>query len=266
MGRFELSPDLDRFHQAGFVEQPLIVFPRNPIWIEYEGGEAFVANNGCVNFYNPDQVYRRSLIDPAGDLCYTFSVRQDLLAEICFEAGLESENFDFSHLVRSKGTFELQMRLLNLLQEADLNHQDDYLAALEELSIDLIHSALCSDKTQSETLGLSQHRSRHLRMVESIKSMILEDLATNWSLSDIAGQHYISEFHLCRLFKRYVGQGLSQFRSTARLRAAAFAVMQGNNLAHVACDFGFANHSHLTTAFRRYFGCTPSEYSNRLYQ
>lgn len=260
IGRFELAPSLDRFHQHGFVEEPLVVFPRNPIWIEHQGKEAFVADNSRVNFYNSDQVYRRSLIDPAGDLCYTFQLRRDLLEEICFEAGFKHGRFEFPHLKRSRQTFTIQLRLLGLLES---ENPDRY--ALEELTLELISSSLSVRSAKPAKPTSVRNRSRHMRMIESVKSTILEDLSASQSLRDISQQHHVSEFHLSRLFKRYCGQGLSQFRNQARLRSAAFAATRGENLSFVACDHGFANHSHLTASFRQYFGCTPRQFKEQIF-
>lgn len=70
-----------------------------------------------------------------------------------------------------------------------------------------------------------------------------------------------SEGHLSRTFKRWTGLTLLSYRHELRMRAALDRIEAGaDNLAALACDLGYASHSHFTTRFERTFGLTPSAY------
>jgi AraC family transcriptional regulator len=69
----------------------------------------------------------------------------------------------------------------------------------------------------------------------------------------------ISPYHLARSFRAATGWSLHGYRTSLRLRAVMDVLVDPTtDLAALARETGFANHSHLTTAFHRQFGLTPS--------
>jgi AraC-like DNA-binding protein len=48
-----------------------------------------------------------------------------------------------------------------------------------------------------------------------------------------------------------------------RLARALFQLPDADDLTTLALDVGFSSHSHFTLAFRRAFGCTPSQFRSR---
>jgi AraC-like DNA-binding protein len=70
-----------------------------------------------------------------------------------------------------------------------------------------------------------------------------------------------SEGHLSRIFRRSTGLTLLGYRHGLRLCAALDRLeTDGDDLAALACDLGYASHSHFTSRFERTFGLTPSAY------
>ena len=97
------------------------------------------------------------------------------------------------------------------------------------------------------------------------KSVLAESFRERVSLNQIASRVGISPFHLCRVFKSQTGLSLHQYVVRLRLFAALQYVANTTcNLSDLAHGLGFAQHSHLTTSFRRCFGVTPSEARRRL--
>lgn len=79
-------------------------------------------------------------------------------------------------------------------------------------------------------------------------------------LADVAQAAYTSTFHLCRLFKAQTGTTIHRYLTRLRLNAALDELAQPkNDIWQIARDVGFVAHSHFTAAFRREFGCTPSQ-------
>ena len=77
-------------------------------------------------------------------------------------------------------------------------------------------------------------------------------------LADEAGVHPV---YFTRVFQVAVGATPSEVARRARLERAAEALLGSEDgVAAVACDAGFADHSHLCREFRREFGVTPSDY------
>jgi AraC-like DNA-binding protein len=70
-----------------------------------------------------------------------------------------------------------------------------------------------------------------------------------------------SEGHLSRTFRRWTGLTLLGYRHGLRMCAALDRLeTDGDDLAALACDLGYASHSHFTSRFERTFGLTPSIY------
>lgn len=270
---FQLAPSEERFHRTGYVQNPVAVFPKHPIWIKHEGKQAFVADTSMVNFYNADQVYSRSLIDPKGDFCHCFSLHKDILREQLGVDKTADEMFDFQHLPSSRTAFLLQLGILGVLPTADSCQNDlaDTLPgsdamAIEEQTITLFTKVFEPIIENSRNRAKSTGNLRQKKLVERIKSSLQEKIYQQLSLSDLAQQHHLSVYHLSRIFKQHCGIGISQYRLQQRLRAASLAVLQGENLTTLALEHGFSSHSHLTASFRHYFGCTPSEFRRSQYK
>lgn len=70
-----------------------------------------------------------------------------------------------------------------------------------------------------------------------------------------------SEGHLSRTFRQWTGLTLLGYRHGLRMCAALDRLeADGDDLAALACDLGYASHSHFTSRFERTFGLTPSGY------
>ena len=85
IGVFVVNPQEPDFNATGYVNTPLVVFPKNSIWIQHAGSTAFVADATLVNFYNKDTTYQRFAINQSGDYCHWFKVCDAVLAEVMGE-------------------------------------------------------------------------------------------------------------------------------------------------------------------------------------
>jgi AraC family transcriptional regulator len=77
-------------------------------------------------------------------------------------------------------------------------------------------------------------------------------------LSELARVTGVSEFHLCRAFRRATGRTIGAFYREVRLRHALALVLDTRRpIAEIAHATGFASHAHLTAQFRARFGVAP---------
>jgi AraC-like DNA-binding protein len=69
---------------------------------------------------------------------------------------------------------------------------------------------------------------------------------------------------LSRLFLDYMGISFAEFALRSRVSGAAARLKEGKDpLKAVARQWGFTDASHFHRSFRRYYGCSPSEYRER---
>ena len=99
----------------------------------------------------------------------------------------------------------------------------------------------------------------HDACVARARAYLQEHFRDRLRLAEVARAACASADHLSRLFRQATGTTLHGYLLQLRLAAALDAVAESDvDLTTLALDLGFASHSHLTLAFRRSFGVTPS--------
>lgn len=133
------------------------------------------------------------------------------------------------------------------------------LAAEEEL-VALAGQALSGQGGGSGEARSRDTRERHERSVARACELLQDRYRESLRLQDLARAACASPAHLTRIFRRQTGVSLHAYQTRLRLAAALESVLEsGVDLSALAHDLGFASHSHLTSCFRREFGCTPSQ-------
>jgi AraC family transcriptional regulator len=100
------------------------------------------------------------------------------------------------------------------------------------------------------------------RILDHFEARLAEDIR----LADLASDSGLSESYLARTFRAATGTTLHAAlveRRIARARSLIEAASRRGvpaSLAEVAAATGFSSHAHMTTAFRRVLGITPSEW------
>ena len=98
------------------------------------------------------------------------------------------------------------------------------------------------------------------RLVDRAKTF----LAANWNgtvrLKDIASAVGASAAYLTDAFRRAEGVPLHGYLVQLRLARALVEIPHSTDLTELALGLGFSSHSHFTAAFRKSFGCTPSDF------
>lgn len=90
---------------------------------------------------------------------------------------------------------------------------------------------------------------------------MLRNIDGDLSLSTLARQAELSSFYVQRAFRKLVGETPKQYTQRLRLeRAAARLAATGGPVLEIALSAGFADHETFSRAFRRRFGCSPSQY------
>jgi AraC-like DNA-binding protein len=80
-------------------------------------------------------------------------------------------------------------------------------------------------------------------------------------IAELAAQAGLSRAHFNRAFRNAAGQTPHRFIQFRRLdKARAWIEQEADDLAHIAVRAGFSSHAHLSIAFRKAFGLTPSQH------
>lgn len=109
-------------------------------------------------------------------------------------------------------------------------------------------------------------KGEHMQYIEVVQSGLdyiednLKSDITAEELSDFAG---FSLFHYYRLFENAVGMPVMQYIVRRRLLWSAYEIAADRKVIDVALEYGFDTAAGFYKAFRREFGCSPSEYAKR---
>jgi AraC family transcriptional regulator len=234
-----------------FSPQTQICFPYRGAFIWHVGGEDIVGDANQILFVPPGETFRLSQLhkDGCGELIIT--PRPDVIDELAGDHVRPRVHPLFRRRCRPSDPVlqRASMRFRQLVLAGEL----DELAA-EELLLKLVMSAL-QDRRCSEALHPDTKR-----LVDRAKMF----LSANWDravgLKDIATAIGASAAYLTSAFRRAEGVPLHAYLVQLRLARALVEIPHSTDLTELALHLGFSSHSHFTAAFRKSFGCTPSDF------
>ena len=96
------------------------------------------------------------------------------------------------------------------------------------------------------------------RIIEYIENHLEEDL----SLDRLAGEFYVSKFHIAHLFKDNMGMSIHQYILKKRLEACREAIRNRTKISEVYFLFGFKDYSGFYKAFKKEYGISPKEWQD----
>lgn len=111
---------------------------------------------------------------------------------------------------------------------------------------------------------------RRSALLEKIEAFLAEAFLANCqsdhvSLKEIASRVNLSPCHFCSVFKKQTGVTFSQYCANQRLDKARDLLSDGERrVSDVAFESGFESIPYFNRAFRKRFGCSPSEFRARL--
>ncbi|OBJ83263.1 hypothetical protein A9W96_27745 [Mycobacterium sp. 1245852.3] len=98
------------------------------------------------------------------------------------------------------------------------------------------------------------------RMAERVKLLLSADPWRRWTLADISREVNVTPVYLTDAFRKAEGIPLYRYHLRLRLAIALTVVAESDDLAALAVDLGFYSHSHFSSAFKKTFGCSPSDF------
>jgi AraC-like DNA-binding protein len=133
-------------------------------------------------------------------------------------------------------------------------------------------SALCCDELLTAAVGSMVRRGSVSSLPGSApaaagiaaaawaRELIRADPAADISAQQLAVAAGCSRFALHRMFTSVYGMSPSDYQRQLRLRLARRLIAAGTSIGESAAQAGFADQSHLTRWFGRYYGITPGGY------
>jgi AraC family transcriptional regulator len=235
----------------GFSPDFQVCLPYRGLFVWHVGGDEVVSDPNQVLFVAGGESFYLSQprSTPLSELIIT--PHRELLEESAGRGAALSAHPLFRNRSQRIG-FELQQLRARFLHSAISTDASE--AALEESMLTLLRAALNSEPRNNEP-------SRPTRaLIRRTKEFLEANLAGPIRLADVGRAVGASPAYLTDVFRRVEGIPLHGYLTQLRLARALVELPHANDLTTLAFSLGFSSHSHFTAAFRRAFGCTPSQF------
>jgi len=242
----------------------VVVFPWTAVGLHPSGGDRVLADPNCILFWNHGETFRRQQLSPRGDESALFAVdtgvAQDIVAECDPSVRGRAAPFVIRRAPSDPRSFMTQAAIMRAAMAGEALDPVEWQEATRALVRHAVRAAYAPTNTEGRRPPTAR-RKMQMEAVEQTRAFLASNWSRSLSLMDIAERIGFSPYHLCRVFRAGTGRSLHEYLTQLRLRGAldSIATQPAGALTRVASDCGFANHSHLTRAFRGAFGVTPSE-------
>ena len=260
-GLFRCPREHPLFRDSGPTRNFVVAFPRTSGCVVPEGRSPLFVSPEVAPLYNRGQRYVRTGLNRGGD-------RTDWIALTDAAAVLEIvREFDPSAEERpgtplpatpapvSPALYARQRFLIEALLRP--SPPDDL--AFEEEAFDIFRAVVRSACAAAGIEGPKPWGGAEAAVFVRARMAVEESYREPGDLATIASRAGISAVHLARIFRRHSGASVHRTIMSLRLRDSLDRLRDARaDIASIALDLGFSDHSHFTAAFRRAFGITPS--------
>lgn len=165
-------------------------------------------------------------------------------------------NCRFSCRARDAGKIRNRIfELMEEMQSGSYGTEVEQRLLLERLLLDL--NRVIYEK-------LHPQEQRNLSVFERICRYVEMNLAGELSLDRIAGEFYLSKYHIAHLFKENSGMSLHQYILKKRLESCRGKLAEQMPISQVYALYGFRDYSSFFRAFRKEYGMSPKEYRRQI--
>jgi len=245
---FRCAAEEKLFRNSGPSNANCIVFPSTCTKILRAGQHATFEHPADVSFMNRGEEYEREAISAEGAFTTWYTLADDLLEEILFDAGMPALEFPEPQRHVPAQTILDQRRLFAAIREG---------RPIDRLLVEERLIAL----TRSIFGVRSEPSSFHPAVVSRATEYLLAHYTHPLSLSDVARAAGASVSYVSRAFHGATGMTMSAFRQRLRLtRSLDLLPHYSRNVTALALDLGFSSHSHFTSCFRSVFEISPTQF------
>lgn len=114
----------------------------------------------------------------------------------------------------------------------------------------------------------SEKKNKAVENIKKVVNYIDFHYKENITLADAAGEVNYSTAYLSRLFKENIGYNFYEYVQLVRLTNATLLLRENKDILLIDCalECGFPNVKSFIATFKKQYGCTPSEWKNKITQ
>lgn len=175
-----------------------------------------------------------------------------LTCHASFEYAQEAISLGSSDYILKPAPYEvIEQRLRKVCETAEVRRKDKALSR---------YYAAESPEEEPEAAGRNTRSPKEIaKQVEEYISRHLSD--SELQVADIADALFLNKDYLNRVFKKESGMSISQYLIQERMKLAGLLLENPKNDVNRAAErAGYNNYPYFASSFKRYYGCTPSQY------
>lgn len=244
------------------------------LYYSISGGKQFLIDNkfytiapGDLFVINQYESHKLTQIDSMVHERIVLSVHPD------YTKKLSTSKTDLDHCFTSRsGNFQHRLSL-NREQQKRFLYYINKITSAEGYAHDIIEQCAfmemlvminsLSDSTEKEKEllpeSLSSYKYNH--QVEDILGYINRNIARPISIQQLAGEFYLSESYICRIFKSTTGTTINKYITARRISIAKALLNEGVSVAEAYERSGFTDYSNFFKAFTKAVGISPKKYA-----
>jgi AraC-like DNA-binding protein len=226
-------------------------------------GAAYTSAAGMVMAFNPDDPHDGQATDGFGFTYRMIHIGPELVSAVLADAAGRQVGLPlFAEPVLTDPVLAARLRGLHraLLGEATALRRDELLAGVV---LAAARQAGTSTRAagRTATLAAAAGPADARRVARRARDLIAGRYRDDLTAGDLAEVTARSRFAVHRAFSHVYGMAPSDYQRQLRLREARALIAAGTPISEAAAVSGFADQSHLSRWFVRYYGVTPGRYA-----
>lgn len=244
------------------------------IYYSISGGKQFLIDNrfyaiapGDLFIINQYESHKLTQIDSMVHERIVLSIHPDYTKKI------STPETDLDHCFTNRGEHfqhkislnkEQQKRFLyfvNKITSAEgFAHDIIEQAAFMELMV-MINALSVATGAKDELLPDSMATYKYNHQVDDILAYINQNISNDISIEQIAGEFFLSESYICRIFKSATGTTIGKYITARRISIAKALLNEGVSVSEAFERSGFTDYSNFFKAFTKAVGVSPKKYA-----
>ncbi len=225
-------------------------------------GEAIWINSGHLHSMHPADDSECIVLSILFSPSYIFEQQDSFLAVKYYEPLISNEQLGYVVIRSDDPSSRRSLEAVASIMEANLNKDYGYELETKSLLSTFWLRLLDHNRNDADEKDL-----KALTDEERVKEAIFflqKEYMRELKLDDIAGSIHVSNSECCRTFKRSTGLTPFEYLLKYRIFESARRMQRGDrqsaSIRTLSECVGFNNASYYNRVFKKYLGCTPSEY------
>ena len=228
--------------------------------------EIYFMMSGNCNYFIDDKVYEVMpgdvVLIPSGVIHrtnYLSAEHTRVLIECSENMVPETVKNSLSSMLYLYRNMPINKEFSNLYKKLDMemNYPDVY-------SCEIIHNIVSMIfYTLARTKSVTKESRKKNNMIEDVVSYVKDNFSLPINLSQVAKDHFISQEHLSRTFKKHTGFGFNEYLTLVRLQHAEQLLKSDPkmSISAIAYSCGFNDSNYFSDKFKKVYGTSPLKYS-----